>query len=739
MTAAVLTLASQPRDASVAGGLDLACQLGPGAVLLLGWHEGRLPRDAEAVLGEAKAQRGRFRAVAWPRESGAGVWYLGALRLPPGASTHAPGAPLGVLAQSQALPLGALPADVAAPDALVSALRARLPRQRGGAVAHFLFDVVSPAAASRPGTARDALWAILSAVSVGDGAAEVLGAVPGVLGFVQGWGLPAAEASDLVVRRADGALERVVGREASFTRGDIAAPAGGVVHLLPAPSEPAAPVTDLLVTAADGTLLRRSTIAGRTSLSPVESAGHLRDVLPRLRCDAENAALVRRALRPLFNGADTLWSGAHPVRAAVDLLADCDGGGLHLQGWVFDPRHLARAVWLRGAAGYAARLDDRWTRIERPDVGAGIAKDARLAPLCDLGTEHGFAVTLPPLPAPQPLHLEFDFTDTDCAFVPLPLPTRGPSALRRALGGVDLHKPSGEAIVERQFGPLVLARLGAPPARPPAEVLVAARTAGEPAVSVLVPLPDPGESVAAFLSQFMADPLTADEELVIALSGRWGGADVARLRRRLEFNGLGAALLRTAEPTADAVDLLDLAAGAARGALLLTMAPTVLGRTPGWRGALRAGFAAGEGRDAVIPTTVHEDFAVRSAGIALVRPLDVAPYVVLHHHGAGLPVSALREQPGAAPVPVLGGGFGCCLLPAAAARAAGGFGGGHLLGQAQSVDFFARLRARAGTGCARVPGAEVYALEEPPEPHGWERAALLADGWALRAGTIQGV
>ncbi len=724
-------------DTAAAGALDLACRIGPGAALLLGRHEGRLPRDGEAVLGADGERRGRFRAVAWPREDGAGVWYLAALRLAAEAR-HAPGEPLSVTGQGGALPLGAMPADAALPDALVAALRARLPARRGAAVARFLFDVTAPAALSRPGPARDALWAILAAVAVPDGAAEMVGGVPGVLGFVQGWGLPAAEGSELLLRRTDGTLERVPGREAAFARADIPAPAGGVVHLLPAPTGPVAPPAELLVAAPDGTLLRRAAIAGRAPLSPVESAGHLRDVMPRLRCDAESLALVRRALRPLYNGTDTLWSGAHPVRAAVDLLADCDGGGLYLHGWVFDPQHAARTVWLRGAAGYAARLDAGWTRIERPDVGAGIVKDPRLAALVDSSTEHGFAAILPPLPAPQALHLEFDFADTDCAFVPLSAPTRGAPALRRALAGVDLHKPSGEAIVERQLGPLVLARLGAPPARPAAETLVAARSAGAVAVSVLVPLPDPGEAVAAFLSQFMADPLLADEELVFALSGRWSGSDLGRLRRRLEFDGLGAVLVRTADGTADAATLLDLAAGVARAETLLCLAPSVFGRAPGWRGALRAALAAGEGAAAAIPTAVHEDFAVRSAGIESVRPLDVAPYVALHHLGAGLPVAAVPDRLGSVARPVAtAGSLRCCLLPAAATREAGGFGGGHLLEQAQALDFFARLRARAGVGCVWVPEAEVYALEEPPEPHGWERAALLADGWALRAGLIE--
>ena len=747
MNAVVLTLAPsaretspagmphEPRSDGAAGGLDLACRLGPGASLLLGWHEGRLPRDGEALLGGDGRKGGRFRAVAWPRGDGAGVRYLGALRLPAG-QRHAAGAPLAVVGQGHALPLGALPVETVTADALVAALRADLPPRQGGAVARFLFDVVAPTALVRPGPARDALRAILAAVSVEDGAAEVLGAVPGVLAFVQGWGRPAVEGAELVVRRADGALERVAGCEAAFARSDIAAPAGGVVHLLPAPVGPAAPPAELLITAGDGTLLRRPVIQGRTALSPAESAGHLRDVLPGLRCDADTASLIRRALRPLFGGADTLWSGQHPVRAAVDLVADCGGAGLHLQGWVFDPHHTARAVWLRGAHGYAARLDAGWTRIGRPDVAAGIAKDPRLAPLCDAGAEHGFAVTLPALTTSQPLHLEFDFADTDCAFVPLAMPLRGPQALRRALAGVDLHKPSGEAIVEDQLGPLVLARLGAPPAPPDAVVVAEARTAA-PAVSVLVPLPDPGEAVAAFLSQFLADPLAADEELVLALSGRWGGAEIAGLRRRLAFQGLDAALVRTPEPTADAATLLDLAAGVARAEALLCLAPSVLGRAPGWRGVLRAALAAGGG--AMIPTAVHEDFAVRSAGLKAVHPLDTAPYVRLHHLGAGLPVGAVPARLGSVVQPVpAGGGFCCCLLPAAAVRDAGGFAGGHLLGQAQAIDFFARLRQRAGVGCRWVPGAEVYALEEPPEPHGWERAALLADGWALRAGLFAG-
>ena len=60
----------------------------PAAALLLGWHEGRLPRDAEALLGDDGAQRGRFRAAAWPREGGAGVCYLAALRLHGPSAVH---------------------------------------------------------------------------------------------------------------------------------------------------------------------------------------------------------------------------------------------------------------------------------------------------------------------------------------------------------------------------------------------------------------------------------------------------------------------------------------------------------------------------------------------------------------------------------------------------------------------------------------------------------------------------
>src|SRR6185312_13124433 len=224
----------------------------------------------------------------------------------------------------------------------------------------FLSDAFLGCGSRPPDIISGMIAAYLDAAAIPDGVIEIAAVIRRAASgcvFLQGWGSPSPEECEiLVVGEAGVGLHSA--RTASFSRPDTNAPATGQVLLLP----PAA-VERYSGGITASYLLAGNTLSGRKHLSALaikseeEGLGHIQQMLPRLCCSAATRDALSEALRPRFDGRDTLNSSGQPIRAAIDFVAADRNSGLYLTGWIYDPAEVASLVRVRNGAGYEYRLD----------------------------------------------------------------------------------------------------------------------------------------------------------------------------------------------------------------------------------------------------------------------------------------------------------------------------------------------------------------------------------------------
>lgn len=711
--------------ADAGGGILHMLAVARGAAVLFGWHAARLPRQGSALAEHAGGRlRGVYRLHAWRRDEAGTAWFVAALQLREQDALPAAASLSIQLADRPAIALGALPHADGTPEALAQRLAADAGEQPGP-VALFLADLCI--AAPRAAPLQALLGAFLRHAAEEDGVVEILGQAHASL-VMQGWGR-ADLAQPAVALLADGAVSRHPVAMARFARADIRPPAGGLVAVLRDAQQRDPASLGVVHLASGPALYRRPVLPGRQLLDAAQTAGHLRDMLPTLTCAAETEAELRRLLRPVFTGHDTLSALDRPVRAAVDLAAVFPGVGAFLSGWMVDAEGEGNAVALRGRDGLSLRLDQGWTRLPRPDVAEAFRADARFAALSPDRHLHGFArfVADATIAASPPgLHLELAIGE-GVAFLPVRQAGGAPrTLLRRALESIDLHRAGAQGAIAAQLGPLAQALLRAGPDLPPAEVLSKSRAV--PRTALLLPLPEAGPPPHVALSFLLGDPLAAEEGLVLVAPSCWGERELAALAGALPLYARDATVLHAAEP-ACWTELLELAARATDAERFLCLGAGVIGRQPGWRRQLSA---ATDGA-VRFPTALYEDDAVRSRGVAAVERLAAAPWARLVRPGAGMPAAAMPAE--AAGRDLVAGSLAGAQVPRAAWQRAGGFAGGGLLAAAQEFAFFRRLIA-AGGAFTHSPAVAVHAVAEAPagpSPR-WQQAARLVDGWLLAAG-----
>jgi len=738
MTAPAARSRDQPEQGAIAEpGLHALAmwRVQSGALMLLGLTRGLVPASGAAQIQLSPASRGAFRGLSWPvaqRDLGAqgepgGHAFLMAIRLPD--RTDPPdGAALmlrGAGGERLALRLPSAPLE-ATNDPAFGQQVARLAGQHGAAVARFMLDTLRPRADRDVPRVGAMLRAFLSQAAHPDGTIELMAAVPGGCVLLQGWGARIAGPVQVVL--AGAALPCFAGHAGEFTRTDTPAPATGSVLALPPAAAGALAGIDRVFIVSDHGLHSRNLMEHRL-LDPAASAGHIRDMLPVLRCPASMQALLRDALRPRYEGRDTLCNNAHPVRAAVDFAVAAPGVGAYLSGWVFDPIRQVAELHLCGTHGFGTRLDTAWTRSKRQDVAEAFRVTPGFPPPLD--AEGGFAVSTTAAPAAdEMLFLQFTFTDGNRAFLPVPVADPADPAVRaRLLASVDLFKPSGVTILERQVAPL-LSRLR-PAVQPPARLLIQGPTAREHAI--VVPLALPGLP-RAFLSGFLQDPPGVTEQLVLVCGPEWGQSALDALCGLVRFYGLPASVLAAADMAGPAAALRE-AARCTEAAVFLLAGAGVCGRAPGWRQAL---FRAASGRPGAVfacPTLLYEDWSIRYAGSAELEFQDIAPPAQPHALMAGMPApTAAKQAPvptapvPAAPVPATMGTLECCAVRRTALAALEG-AGVFSTDAGREADFFLRLHA-AGLSGAWVPSVQAYAPENGADVG---PAGRMVDGWMLRS------
>lgn len=725
---------AQVLDPCQVGEISAAWQVAPDALLLLGWQRDQPSSEGTVALQRASGEgQGRFQRLAWqpgaaPGASGEAFRFLAAVRLPPRAAVQGGDTLLLTARAEREGVLARLPPRFldAAPFA------GELARAASGAaaplVARFLTVVFAPAAVAADPATHAMVASFLDRVSESDGCVEIVGAIRDRCAYMQGWGRPLDPACDVLL--AGATIQRHQARTASFARSDIAAPATGQALVLPPLAAQAGTVANVFILGRTF-VRRRPVLAGHQTLSEQEMVGHIRDVLPVLRCDAATRAVLAASLRPRYEGRFTLHDSGHPVRLGVDLAASAKDGA-YLTGWLYDPVGVVEAVHLRGTrSAVPVRLNDTWTRIPREDVTNAFRGDPSLPPA--IRHDHGFAVhaAIKGGASDEAFYLDVAFRDGACGFVPLVLtPAVGEAAQAKLLASVDLHKASGLTVIERQLAPFLAtaAQQAAPVlAQPAAPVLRAWSSA------IVVPLPQV-ELPRAFLAQFLRDPLARHEGVLFACGDDWTEAHTAALDALAQFYGVACAILRV-DGTATASAALDAAVRRADAERFLLLGPGTVGRAPGWRRRLEAAWRAQGGTACLSPTVLYEDDSIRFAGFGGVEALDAEPYVALRRRLAGMPANfaAGGEAAPGEPVPTVGPSIACCLIPR---RALAGVGAGLPPGATPSEEEIAlllRLRA-AGTPCAWLPSVQVHATEDAhAAPTIQERVGRLVSRWCLRA------
>ncbi len=682
----------------------------PGAFMVVGRAPGPLPKTGAARVPGSMGRSGVFRAEFWTTPERAGAIFVAVVRLPDSADLeeHATVVIHGPRASDRDI---VLVLHHACSETEFAVVTADLVAAHAAQVARFLLDVVKPQDGLQARPAHDFLTTYLARTAIRDGCIESMLAVPNRLVLLQGWGSVGDETVELLLPTVG--LPRYEAAVARFARSDVSPPAGGLLLALPHEALGAVSGLETVFVLAGDRLLARQ-IINPSVLSPDASIGQLRHLLPRLTGAATTMEHLRLAAQPQYEGHDTLASSGRPIRAALDRAICVEGAGSYLSGWVFDPAGEIAEMSLCWTGG-AIRIDTLLVRIAREDVSKALRNDSRLPPQFD--HEHGFAVACTAIPAPlSSAHFSFKFSDGGCAFLPLCLTEAWSPAIRRSLlQSVDMHKPSGMAVIEHHLAPF-LSRIRGLTKQPGTPILLGPV---ERSHAIVVALTEP-EPPRAFLSTFLRDAPRRHEQIVFVAGAEWGYSHHQALIDLIDFYELPASII--ADDDTRPAGVLATAAFHTKAESLLLVSPHAAGSSLGWRDAL---YAVGHTAPVACPTILYEDQSVRFAGGGKIQFTARAPYTRVIAHGAGLSGRAVTRS--GAPRAVEGGVLACCLIRRSVVPVlmhsdflATGFG--------QETSFFLALR-NAGISPIWVPSVCVTIPEDDVD------AALLPrmiDGWILK-------
>jgi hypothetical protein len=730
MNAVMQVVAEKPLDLSQLGEVSAAWQITPEALIILGWRHEKSPMDGSVAHQQPGAPKGRFHSVAWPFSSSGNNahYFAAALQLPIGAAVQAGETLLltgrtdstGILAR---LPTRFLDAHAFGQELARVASASAIP------VTRFLTQTFSPAATRGNTDIRAMLHAFFERASTPDGCIEIVGAVEEHGVILQGWGGAPGPECDLIAIGAS--IERYTPRLALFSRSDMRGAACGQVVVLPAAASRGVAQLEAIVLLDRRGLRWRPMIPTRRLLSEAETIGHLRAALPGLRCDAATKAILQASLRPRFDGRFTLYDAGHPVRLAVDLAASAPDAGTYLTGWLYDPKAMVAEIHLRSTRGASALVSRGWTRIVREDVTDAFFNDPAL-PRGEIGQHrHGFAIHVSgvsPASNAESLYLDVTFQDGQCGFIPLAInAAEHPATQTRLLASVDLHKSSGVQIIEDHLAPFFL-RVAASSVTPEATVVSAIQK--DWVTALVVPLADV-MLPRALLSQFLRDPLAADEGLVFICGESWTDGSIDALRALAAFYAVSPAVVRMQGTVSPALALAAVVS-LSKSKRLLLLSPGTVGRSQGWRQALQAALDAAGENSCVSPTVVYEDESIRFGGTDRVEPLDRSPYVRVRRRLAGMPVSIIGTTE---PAPTVTVSPACCLMPREAVSGYGIPTSATATVSMQEVTLSLMLK-RNGIKPVWTPAAQVYAADAPLASvhENTARVGQLVDGWCLRAG-----
>ena len=712
------------RSADLVGQIQSAWRITPTSLMIIGWQREAPAAQGRVSLQRTAGQQGRFTRCTWTASAGRSLAYkfLAAVQLP-GCDLQ-PGDALmmfgrrgdrdGVLAQ--------LPSTFLGPVDFATELSREATAEAGSAIARYIMQTFEPATFRSNLAIRAMASAFLEQSSVADGCIEIVGALGEDCLYLQGWGLPLNSNCETVLSGATLQLHPV--REACFPRPDIVEPPTGQVLILPAGTAGLGVPDRLYVLASDG-IRRRPILPERRTLEKADTAGHVRDMMQSLRCDAETRALLDCALRPQYGGFLSLYDRRDPVRFTLDLAVKAEDSGHYLTGWLYDPTQRVASVNFHAGTSPAMRLDDRWTRIPRPDVTAGFAADQDLPPNPTGQHDHGFSVYIPggkDTTSGEP-YVELILQDGWCGFVPVRTsPLQDEKGCATLVASVDLYQPSGTLVIERQLAPF-LARVCAP---------AASNSANQPKLSgclnlITVPLraDDPPRAI---LAQFLSEPLTPSEELLFVCGENWSEASIAKLHDLARFYGAARVTTMRVSGVATMGAALSLAARHGRCDHAMLLSAEIVGDAPGWRAKLWGSACDQNGRTCVSPTILYEDHSIRYAGLGKLQPDDVR-CVRVERPLAGLPRSFAASGP---PVATHGVSSVCCVVPAEVLKALRELPPRPLVAAWEPDLDLLQQMDQLGAASLWLPDLQVHAAEPSPGRSLLERAATQVARHSIR-------
>lgn len=562
------------------------------------------------------------------------------------------------------------------------------------------------------------ITALLQSAHASDGFIELIGESHDGATLLQGWsrGMAPGPCRVSVV----GNVTPVVGEcgIAIFPRPDAPDGASGFVGLIEASQATRAPDIEGLVFRGRAgwryvAVHPRKRIAG-----PLETPEHIRSILLRTQSTPDVLLSMRTAANS-FEGKETVSSLPYPVRMGIDSAFEADGGNLLVCGWLYDPDGHVATVRLRRRDA-AARLDEGWTRFDRPDVTDSFNDQQHFAPsLLSEQRAHGFIAhaRFPNGDPGAPLYFELTLHDERRAFLPLK-PTRvsARSAVLRQIGSIDPANYALSAIVDSQIVPF-LGRSGR--STPVIETILDAGSFDEEgSPPIVIGAGESEEDISPLLALLALDPETRRVPIVIAMPSERFRRQGARLRELARFYGLSARLV-SAKGTGDVYDMLEVGTQALSCETVVSLSASLIPRGTGWYGKLLATAATLEG-SVVSPVLVYEDHSIRWAGSWIDDGNRGEPVVGRY---TGYPLKAVTDMK---LTRIAAASLECCVMPRDALLRAGGFSGGYLGAQEKGLDLGLRL-SRCGFDSYLLPSVQMWGCDDARDGDSPAMAALVEE------------
>ncbi|WP_306875842.1 glycosyltransferase family 2 protein [Neorhizobium galegae] len=457
----------------------------------------------------------------------------------------------------------------------------------------------------------------------------------------------------------------------------------------------------------------RKRIAG-----PLETPEHIRSILLRTQSTPDVLLSLRTAANS-FEGKETVSSLPYPVRMGIDSAFEADGGDLLVCGWLYDPDGHVATVRLRRRDA-AARLDECWTRFDRPDVTDSFNDQQHFTPsLRSEQRAHGFIAhaRLRNDDPDAPLYFELTLHDERRAFLPLK-PTRvsARSAVLRQIGSIDPANYALPAIVDSQIVPF-LGQSGR--STPVMETILDAGSFDEESSPpIVIGAGESEEDISPLLALLALDPETRRVPIVIAMPAERFRRQGARLRELVRFYGLSARLV-SAKGTGDVYDMLEAGTQALSCETVVSLSASLIPRGAGWYGKLLATAATLKG-SVVSPVLAYEDHSIRWAGSWIDDGNGDEPVVGRY---AGYPLKAVTDMK---LTRIAAASLECCVMPRHALLRAGGFSGAYLGGQEKGLDLGLRL-SRSGFDCYVLPSVQMWGCDDARSGDSPAMAALVEE------------